>query len=881
MRSPALLLLPALLSFTACRSRAPQPDAAASSSASPFASLPPAPPGSPCEEARRLRTSVPGLLEEGRLDRGVRTIDRADRLCPAERATTWGVLAGALADLGEVERLRALAAEIDGATSASPADRDKARAARATTDAQAGSPPDTEEARKPMAEKMRQADEAWRAGQFDTARASYLDAWKLWHPNPRALAMAGQCAAAAGEKAEAQRLFDRALHDGQKLSSQLQTTQQHAILGPTRIDWSRDGRWIAMAHGDAISMLDGTTYLQRGPLLRGHTQKINALALSADGKQLASASADGTIRLWDPETGKLQHKLLANWNTVHAVAFSPDGKLLASDSNHLVRLWDVYTTRIKDTLKGHRDGVNAIAFSPDGAWVAAGAFDNRIAMWDVRSAGYLRSFNREGLPGSSIAFSPDGKMLATNTARKLLLWDTATGAVTRELGSKEWADFLAFQPEGKLLASASTGASADRVIRLWDATSGEPVRELKGHTGDPTAIAFSPDGKVVACGADDRTVMFWDVESGRLVHTVRRAAQKLSAVSLSEDGRSLAVVAADERVMVFDLEQGVLAKTIAAKATSVAFRSDGTLVAADQRDRSQRLLDGAAGRVTKEIAAEGASGPGSVVWSPDRKRAAVASTDGSISVTELDGGKAVARWKDTDRAHALVFSPDGKMLAVGAGFKDKAVRVYDAETGRLLRKMPGHKDRSTAIAFSPDGRFLASGSEDMSVQLWDARKWPPAHPLQTAAGMVTSIAFQADGSMMAAGFDDSVVRIWDPATFKLVRELAGHEAAVRAVAFARDGRLLASASDDGSVRLWDMPEGVALATLRVAGPDAWYVLGHAGSGHVSVGGANVHEAEQYLACSFGTLTLPFEVCRDRVTVSGFLGAVLRRTDPEN
>ena len=891
MRS-SLLLPVAIISMLGCsRSSSPSPQDAAAP-ASPSSAVAANPAGGPCGEADALLAQAESSATEGRLAKAVRRVDRANEVCPQSRARSLARQLGWLSELGDADRVKSLAAELQGSASATQADRDAAQ--KALREVEANAPPAavSDDARKDAGAKMAAGHKAFAEGRLAEARSSFLEAWKT-AADPIALVRAGLAAREQGDAALAHKLFDRASIAASKSAGALVVEQQHAMLGPTRAAWSRDGAILALAHGAAISILDGQTFVERTPLLRGHTQKINSLAVSPDGRTLASAAADGTIRLWDTATGKAGRKLEANWNTVHAVAFSPNGKLLASDTNHLVRLWDPNTARVQETIKGHKDGVNAIAFRPDGVLMAAGAYDNTIGLWDIRSGGFVRKLYREGLPGSTIAFSPDGKLLAANTARKILLWDVESGEVAKELGDREWGDYLAFHPAGKLLASAATGAAAaaapsaspagsaspgaaaPRVVKLWDIESGKVVRELKGHTADPTNIVFDGDGTLVGAGSEDRTLVLWDTSSGRVVHTLQRDRQKVTAGAVSADGKSIALSAGDDSVMSWDLSRGKPAWTARANASAICHRSDGAVVAGSGKDLSLRVID-ATGKVVSELPKSATTPPGSIACSPDRKRAALGAADGTISVIELDAGKVVAKLQDSERTQALAFSSDGKLLAVGPGYKNLAVRVWDLETGKVVQKLPGHKDHGTAIAFSPDGTKLASGAEDHTVQLWT--RWGKPRALGHGLAAVTSLAFSPDGSALVTGADDSVVRVWDVAGTAGVRELTGHEAAVRWVGFVAEGKVVVGGGDDGTIRFWALSDARPLATIRLAGADAWYVLAQGdgkGPGRAAIGGANGAIAATYPSCRYGSLVLPFEACRDQVEAEGFLGPALR------
>jgi WD40 repeat protein len=292
--------------------------------------------------------------------------------------------------------------------------------------------------------------------------------------------------------------------------------------------------------------------------LSGHRHYVFSVAFSPDGKLLASGSWDGTIKLWDTATGRELRTLSGYTGYVRSVAFSPDGKILASGSDdNTIKLWDVATWTELRTLSGHTGGVGSVAFSPDGRILASGSYDKTIKLWDVATGTELRTLSGHTSGVESVAFSPDGKVLASGTCGKwepyyyggylcdqgeIKLWDVAKGTEIRTLSGHTRTSFsakvnsVAFSPDGKILASGSD----DDTIKLWDVATGREIRTLSGHTWYVESVAFSPDGRILASGSWDETVKLWDVATGKELRTLSGHTWPVSSVAFSPDGKILA-----------------------------------------------------------------------------------------------------------------------------------------------------------------------------------------------------------------------------------------------------------------------------------------------------------------------------------------------------
>lgn len=535
--------------------------------------------------------------------------------------------------------------------------------------------------------------------------------------------------------------------------------------------------------------------------LTGHTDAVYAVALSPDGKTLTSTSRDGTMRLWNLS----DHAHPKPWGPpvnghagkIYWAAFSPDGHTVATaNADHTIRLWNV-TDRAHPApwgppLTGHTDLVNSVAFSPDGRWLVSAGADKTVRLWNVTNPAHPTAIGRP-LTGSTDAvnlavFSPDGHTVASaDHAGMVRLWNVADPAAPVRLGRPlsavsfpsdiHSAFAVAFSPDGRLLA---TGGD-DHLVRLWNLTDPKhpkPVgKPLAGHTNTVFAVAFSPSGNLLATAGADRTVRLWDLADPAHPIAVGKPlvghTGYIYSLAFSADGTSLASADADHTVRVWNIPTTLLIGHTD-RVLGVTFRPDGRLLASAGADDTVRLWD----------------------------------------LSDLTHPRALGHplAGHTGDIRQVSFSPDGKALASAGA--DGTVRIWDVadpERPATLAHLAGHGGPLETAVFSPNGRILAAAGDGGTVRLWDVTK--PSDPIALGGPFtgqtktVFSLAFTHNGRILASSSADDTVLLWnlaDPRHPRQMTRMPLDVSGVFDVAFSPNDRMLAIAGSDSSVRLWDV-----------------------------------------------------------------------------
>ena len=608
-----------------------------------------------------------------------------------------------------------------------------------------------------------------------------------------------------------------------------------------------NGRFLAIDDGPkkTVTLLDAATgdVVRTFPALSSH---VGCFAISRDGKRLAAAGHDRTVKVWDITDGKEVVALgPLPGDLILDVEFSPDGKRLATAGARnnpaqgglmaeQVRIWEIPSGKL---IRAIPDAGHSIAFSPDGKRLAictessggltgvlltlqgsrVGITAGSEKLVDTETGKEVWSVTMEGQSEKHLTFSPDGSMIASSYGRsgEIHVRDSATGKLLRTLrGHKDAATAVAFSPDGKRLAAGGVDSS----VIIWDLDGDRKVM-YRGHVGAIDTVGFSPDGRNLVTAGADRTVRLWDATRGQGPRVLPGSEAGAFGAAPSPDGSRIAVIrpqGVSTTITLVDAESGREIHQLRSlpfyngyvKAILICFSPDGRWIASTDGKKDVTVQDTETGQVrcnlTKHPSQVTALG-----FDPDGKRLAVGFGE-QIKIWSWAEGREVVSIAGRGYLSALAFSPDGAKLAVvGTGPPDAATglfqpgfgQVWEAASGKLLFNLPRNNLPTVAVAFSPDGSRLATSSWDQTARLVDASNGKELFALLGHSSYVSAVGFSPDGSRLVTGSFDNTVKLWDVASGQEILELGG-EIGIVGARFTTDGRRILAVGGDGKVRAW-------------------------------------------------------------------------------
>lgn len=573
---------------------------------------------------------------------------------------------------------------------------------------------------------------------------------------------------------------------------------------------SPDGTQFVVASGARAHIVDTNTGLPQRTL-SGHLQAINAVAWSADGRRIATGSDDLTARVWDAATGGHICTTSQPRGEVLSVALSADGSRLITGTASLwvgdvvvlpgsAYVWDG-NTGVGQGVLSHGADVYSVAISADGTRAATGTYLMLPDDERVYGAAYL--WNLSSFSGSLIVV----------TGESYTQWGTVS---TVAFGS------------GNRVITGGGGGDVDSAYweaRVWTYTNANPpvftldrrLRPLLNSTARVASLSVSGSG-VLAAGLSNGNVRRWKISDGADLPTFSAHGGEIKSVSHSSDSATTFVGSADGFVSQWDTSTGRLLRSGHRSAVNAAmFSPDGARILTGSSDDRAFLWE--TGSSIEALRMGSAFGHWNdvkaAVYSADGSRILTGSSDTTGKLWDSANGTDLRTFMwHGQPVNAVAFSPDG--LTVATGSSDLQAKLWDAGTGVLLQTFTGHSAEVTAVAFSPDGLTVATGSTDATAKLWDVATGALVKTLSGHTGPVSSVAFSPDGTRVLTGarsagdFVDNTARLWDTGTGSVVHIFVGHARGVTAVAFSPDGFQVLTGSRDGTALLWDVQSGVEL-----------------------------------------------------------------------
>ena len=524
---------------------------------------------------------------------------------------------------------------------------------------------------------------------------------------------------------------------------------------------------------------------------------VDTFTFTPDGTKLLTGASDGTIMLWDIDSGSvIRTYKIAPYSPeyrylcpVSAISFSPDGKKFiaaykgysgpfTSNSNlyegNLARIWDVNTGQILITIEGHKEFVNSAVFSPDGTKVATcsgtsdtNAKDKTAKVWDSTTGKEIISFEGHASGVNSIIFSSDStKLLTGGYDHCAILWDLSTGQQILKC-SEPNCDILdvALSPDSKKIITFGKGKSP---FIIWDAVTGKTVKVLDSAANDSFfhSAFFSTSGKILAFSGIMNELKLWDTENNQIIHTYKISPffTSYNHVTFSND-ESKVFAATSNAIVIWNTDSEKYVKTVGGHSAKIPC----------------------------------------LAYSPDGLYTVSGSLDSTVIIWDMKTHKEVRRLSGhSSEINSISLSPDGKKIASSS--YDNSVKIWDFDSGQELLTIQGYKSYIVSLAFSKDGSKLLSGTEDGTAILWNSMTGAQIAAFKQHSQPIQYIDFSADEKSILSGSSDKIAKFWDANTGQLIYKLSN----CNAVSFSPDKTEIFTTSDQKTVKVWNSINGELL-----------------------------------------------------------------------
>jgi WD40 repeat protein len=514
------------------------------------------------------------------------------------------------------------------------------------------------------------------------------------------------------------------------------------------VAFSRDGRLGSASADKTAKLWDAETGKFEGTL-KGHSDEVNFLEFSPNGKQVITCSQDNDAMVWDAQTGELIHKLSGHTNAVHKASFSPSGKLIASVSaDSSVRLWNAEKGTFLFSLKGHNGPVGDSNFSADGYTIFTLGWDGTAKAWDI-------SGEHAGLV-NQVLFSQTGKLATAGSDGTAKLWDPVSGNVLQILsGHQQSVQAVAFTSDGTRLATASL----DHSVRIWDAVTGELKATLRGHEDAVNEVVYHPkDKNMLATAGLDGDVLLWEAEKPEKPYKLGSHSWQALHVAFSPDGSQLASAGSSGDAFIWDVKSkgemvplkdpkldgaGGDDRAHEGQIYRIAFSpKKGDYVLTCGGDQTAKIWRASDGHLLHEFG------------DPGMESTAMAASNAKTGTSRKTAHKGIV--------FDAEFNPQDGQTVVTASL-DKTAKIWDVSSGNLLQTLTGHTGPLIAAIFDPAGTHIATASWDGTTKIWEKNQGEALFKevlTLTSSGQVATVDFSPDGKRIAIGSSTGEVTIF-------------------------------------------------------------------------------------------------------------------------